>query len=223
MPQSLPRYEPSRTYAWNYEHAPQRPGGLNVPEVGGRWTFCGRVVPSPLGIAAGPLLNGRWVLYYAELGFDVLTYKTTRSAHRECYPLPNLQPVESGTLAGGSAMNPYKIGLEVWLDIEERWNKGRHGLDWERCEDHERRASWDTRAMRGTEMIFRVRRAYNDVTFIDEFLTEDLCHKNQLFVYRWNPQTNRKEIATRDFQAVKQQLLRQLANGGAPVNRSCSR
>jgi dihydroorotate dehydrogenase len=101
MPQSLPRYEPSRTYAWNYEHAPQRPGGLNVPEVGGRWTFCGRVVPSPLGIAAGPLLNGRWVLYYAELGFDVLTYKTTRSAHRECYPLPNLQPVESGTLAGG--------------------------------------------------------------------------------------------------------------------------
>ena len=71
--------------------------------------------------------------------------------------------------------------------------------------------------MLGREMIFRVRRAYNDVTFIDDFLTEDLCHRNQLFIYRWNPQTRRKEIATRDFGAVKQQLLRQLANGGAPV------
>jgi dihydroorotate dehydrogenase len=99
MPQSLARYDRSQTYSWNYGHAPQPPGDLNVPAIDGLWTFCGRPVPSPLGIAAGPLLNGRWVLYYAELGFDVLTYKTTRSARRECYPAPNLQPVESTTLA----------------------------------------------------------------------------------------------------------------------------
>jgi stage V sporulation protein R len=123
----------------------------------------------------------------------------------------------SGTLAGGSALNPYKIGLEVWLDIEERWNKGRYGLDWERCEDHEKKQRWDSGENKGREMIFRVRRAYNDVTFVDDFLTEELCHRNQLFVYRWNPQTRRKEIATRDFKAVKSQFLRQLSNGGAPV------
>jgi stage V sporulation protein R len=123
----------------------------------------------------------------------------------------------SGTLAGGSSLNPYKLGLELWLDIEDRWNKGHYGLDWERCEDHERKQRWDTSEMAGREMIFRVRRAYNDVTFIDDFLTEDLCHRNQLFIYRWNPQTRRREVATRDFPAVKQQLLRQIANGGAPV------
>jgi dihydroorotate dehydrogenase len=99
MIESLTRYDRSQSYRWNYEHAPQPASGLSVPAVGGRWTFCGRPAPSPLGVAAGPLLNGRWVLYYAELGFDVLTYKTTRSAHRECYPLPNLQPVEPMTLA----------------------------------------------------------------------------------------------------------------------------
>jgi dihydroorotate dehydrogenase (NAD+) catalytic subunit len=101
MSHQFPRYDPSQTYRWNYDHAPppEPPVGVNVPSVAGRWTFCGRPVPSPLGIAAGPLLNGRWVLYYAELGFDVLTYKTTRSAHRDCYPPPNLQPVESTTLA----------------------------------------------------------------------------------------------------------------------------
>ena len=54
---------------------------------------------SPLGIPAGPLLNSRWIHYYAALGFDVLTYKTVRSSARSCYALPNLQPVESVSLS----------------------------------------------------------------------------------------------------------------------------
>lgn len=54
---------------------------------------------SPLGIPAGPLLNSRWIHYYAAKGFDVLTYKTVRSSERKCYGLPNLLPVESGSLS----------------------------------------------------------------------------------------------------------------------------
>ncbi len=95
----LPRYDRSRSYRWNYDHAPE-PTEHPAAAVAGEWTFCGRSVDSPLGIAAGPLLNGKWCLYYAALGFDVLTYKTVRSGARECYPLPNLQPVECGTLSG---------------------------------------------------------------------------------------------------------------------------
>jgi dihydroorotate dehydrogenase len=72
---------------------------VNVPQVAGTWSFCGLPVGSPLGVPAGPLLNGRWVLYYAALGFEVLTYKTVRSVARECYPLPNLQPIVSGQLS----------------------------------------------------------------------------------------------------------------------------
>lgn len=96
----LPRYDRLATYRWNYEHAPVELPVVDVPVVAGIWTFCGRPVPSPLGIAAGPLLNGRWLLYYAALGFDVLTYKTTRSRARECYPPPNLQPVACSPMAG---------------------------------------------------------------------------------------------------------------------------
>jgi dihydroorotate dehydrogenase len=95
----LPHYDRSRTYLWNYDNPPHPPANVETPPVPGNWTYCGRPVPSPLGIAAGPLLNGRWILYYAALGFDVLTYKTTRSRQRECYPLPNLQPVSCGALA----------------------------------------------------------------------------------------------------------------------------
>ena len=88
----LPRYDIRQTYAWNYQHAPE-PMGVTVPGINGDWQFCGMAVNSPLGIPAGPLLNGRWVLYYASLGFDILTYKTVRSSERACYELPNLQPV----------------------------------------------------------------------------------------------------------------------------------
>src|SRR5262245_58069717 len=104
MQVELPRYDRTRTYGWNYDHAPASLPGVDVPEVAGNWTVCGRPVGSPLGISAGPLLNGRWILYYAALGFDVLTYKTTRSRFRECYELPNLQPVATGPIhsAGGS-------------------------------------------------------------------------------------------------------------------------
>jgi len=98
----LPRYDPSQTYDWNYTHAPA-PVPQEEPHVPGSWNFCGLPVRSPLGIAAGPLLNGKWILYYAALGFDVLTYKTVRSRHRDSYALPNLQPVEAGHLLGGDA------------------------------------------------------------------------------------------------------------------------
>src|SRR5438876_6928987 len=93
----LPRYDWLQTYDWNFENAPA-PVTREEPKVPGNWDYCGLPVGSPLGIAAGPLLNGQWILYYAALGFDVLTYKTVRSRFRACYPTPNLQPVEAGAL-----------------------------------------------------------------------------------------------------------------------------
>lgn len=102
---TLPCYDRSQTYQWNYDHAPD-PVAIADAEVPGAWQFCGLPVASPLGVPAGPLLNGRWCLYYASLGFDVLTYKTVRSRERACYPLPNLQPVECSQLQGGETNLP---------------------------------------------------------------------------------------------------------------------
>ena len=57
------RYDIGQTYAWNYRHAPDgesTPGTADrFAPLPGIWDFCGRPAPSPLGIAAGPLLNGR--------------------------------------------------------------------------------------------------------------------------------------------------------------------
>ncbi len=104
---SDPIYDPAKSYDWNYAHAPattdrsQSPGAKTRDL---RYDFCGIPVASPLGIAAGPLLNGRWLLSYARAGFDVLTYKTVRSRQRACYPLPNLVPVAADDVAPGARL-----------------------------------------------------------------------------------------------------------------------
>jgi stage V sporulation protein R len=117
------------------------------------------------------------------------------------------------------SFNPYKVGLELWRDIEERWDKGRFGSAWEECDDHERKIHWDTAAGQGRAKMFEVRRLHSDVTFIDTFLTPDFCERTKLFAYRWNERNERFEIHEREFQAVKQALLQQLTNHGRPVVR----
>ena len=92
MDSGFAKYDITQDYAWNYERAPE-PVGDAVPGVDGEWLYCGVPVDSPLGIAAGPLLNGKWLLYYASLGFDVLTYKTggvARGARTGCRILSRL-------------------------------------------------------------------------------------------------------------------------------------
>lgn len=126
----------------------------------------------------------------------------------------------SGTMAmAPNGYNPYKVGLELLRDIEERWDKGRFGREWEECDDVTERKNWDRKTKRGREKIFEVRKIYNDVTFIDEFLTEDFCVRNKLFVYKFNKRTNRFEIDTKDFKAIKAQLLFQMTNFGQPIIR----
>lgn len=123
----------------------------------------------------------------------------------------------SGTMAmSPGGFNPYKVGIELFRHIEERWNRGQFGLEWLECEDSEVRRRWDTKANIGRQKIFEVRRNYNDVTFIDEFLTQDFCVQNKLFVYKFNKRTGQFEVDTRDFPAIKKKFLFQLTNFGQP-------
>jgi len=126
----------------------------------------------------------------------------------------------SGTMAmAPNGYNPYKVGIELFRDIEDRWNKGQFGREWEQCDDVRERKHWNKKLGLGREKIFEVRKVYNDVTFIDEFLTEDFCVRNKLFVYKFNKKTNKFEIDTRDFRAVKAQLLFHMTNFGQPIIR----
>jgi len=120
-----------------------------------------------------------------------------------------------GTRPG--AINPYKLGIELWRHIEDRWNRGRFGKEYDECDDLRARRAWDKKLGLGRQKIFEVRKHYNDVTFIDEFLTADFASEQKLFVYGFNEKGNRWEILDREFQKVKRKLLQQLTNFGQPI------
>ncbi len=124
----------------------------------------------------------------------------------------------SGTLAtSANKLNPYKLGIEMFRDIEERWNKGRFGKEYDECDDFEAKCNWDTHAGLGREKIFEVRKIHNDLTFIDEFLTLDFCREYKMFQFGYNPSSDAYEIESRAFPKIKQQLLFNLTNVGRPI------
>jgi stage V sporulation protein R len=79
------------------------------------------------------------------------------------------------------------------------------------------RARWDRGLGLGREKIFEVRRVCTDVTFIDDYLTEEFCHRQKLFLYDYNPKSGMYQISDRDFRKIKQRLLAQLTNQGQPI------
>jgi stage V sporulation protein R len=89
------------------------------------------------------------------------------------------------------AMNPYLIGCKMWEDIVMRWDKGRHGRDWEDCNNRKERDEWDTKDMKGHEQMFRILRSYQDWFFMQNFLTIDLVEDLNLYIYvgKENPQS----------------------------------
>jgi stage V sporulation protein R len=113
-------------------------------------------------------------------------------------------------------LNPYKLGVELFRDVEWRWNTGRFGAEWDACDDLHARGSWDKKMGLGQQKIFEVRRLYNDVTFIDEFFTIDFCRDQKFFTFTENRRSGRLEIETREFEKVKAKLLAQLTNFGQP-------
>jgi stage V sporulation protein R len=112
--------------------------------------------------------------------------------------------------------NPYKIGLELFRDIEDRWNKGKFGKDYEEAENLGEKKKWDKGLGLGRQKIFEVRRVYNDVNFIDEFMTDEFIEKHRFYQYGRDPHTGQLRIVSRDPKRIKQTLLYQLTNMGQP-------
>ncbi len=116
-------------------------------------------------------------------------------------------------------MNPYLVGLRIFQDIEDRWNKGRFGKDWEECQDPQRKETWDRGLGQGREQIFAVRRTYSDRFFIEHFLTEQLVDDLELYLYEGRRDTDELKyvISERDGRRIKDLLVSHLSSFGAPI------
>jgi stage V sporulation protein R len=113
-------------------------------------------------------------------------------------------------------LNPYKLGVELFRDIEARWDDGRFGPEYSECDDLNRKLNWNQNTGLGQKKIFEVRQLLNDLAFIDTFLTEEFCRRHHLFAYEYNAVDRNFEASDRSFPAVKNKLLQSLTNMGSP-------
>lgn len=156
------------------------------------------------------IMNEGWASYWHS---KIMTNNALKSSE-----IIDFADVHSGVMAmSPQNINPYKIGIELFRDIEHRWNTGKFGKEYLECTDMKKKESWDMNLGLGREKIFEVRKSHNDITFLDEYFTEEFCQRQQIFTYKFNPRTGRNEIETRDFQAIKSKLLQQLTNFGQPL------
>ena len=118
-------YNTALSYDQNYRAGPVFDGTLpdlaDLNEGLPSAEFLGYRVNSTLGVPAGPLLNSAYIRLYADLGFDVLTYKTVRTGAQPCHPFPNVRPVgtESGWYATSDPQKPALYTLPAEPPVAE--------------------------------------------------------------------------------------------------------
>jgi stage V sporulation protein R len=104
------------------------------------------------------ILNEGWASYWHS---KILTQKALTAAEVIDYADAN-----SGVMATAPGrLNPYKLGIELLRNIEDRWNRGQFGKEWDECDSMDQKRHWDRRTGLGARRLFEVRKLYNDITF----------------------------------------------------------
>lgn len=93
---TTPFFDPAKSYDQNYQEGPFgafADGQVFDDPTPATTKFLGQKIKTPLGIPAGPLLNGKYVKAALDKGFDLPVYKTVRSQAYPCHQWPNVLAV----------------------------------------------------------------------------------------------------------------------------------
>src|SRR5690606_35283481 len=82
------------------------------------------------------IMNEGWASYWHS------TIMTTRAM--DASEVIEFADKHAGVMAMSKQnINPYKVGIELFRDIEYRWNTGRFGKEYNECEDLHIKENWD--------------------------------------------------------------------------------
>jgi stage V sporulation protein R len=100
-------------------------------------------------------------------------------------------------------INPYHLGFKMLEDIERRW-------------DHptEEQIAAGMLPGQGRKKIFEVREEENDVSFLRNYLTKDLIHDLDLYVYR--KVGDEWVIVDKNWETVRDSIVASMTNFGYP-------
>jgi stage V sporulation protein R len=102
-------------------------------------------------------------------------------------------------------LNPYYLGYKIYEDIERRWNEP----------SADDRKKFGRRGSEGRDKIFEVRELENDVSFLRNYLTEELCEELDLFVFELIEEEE-WTITEKRWEKVRDQLVSNMTNFGFP-------
>ena len=102
-------------------------------------------------------------------------------------------------------LNPYYLGYKIYEDIERRWNNP----------SIEEQKDFGRQGSEGLAKIFEVRELENDVSFLRNYLTEELCEELDLFVFEL-VEEEEWTITEKRWEKVRDQLVSNMTNFGFP-------
>jgi stage V sporulation protein R len=115
-----------------------------------------------------------------------------------------------------SLVQPQNRGFLKRVTQEELERTARYLFDTRRYDaveeavaDVDRRAGWDR--------MREIRESHNDVTFLDEFLTDEFVDENDYFTYEYTHTTRDFRVTSTDAEDVKKKLMLQFTNFGKPT------
>ncbi|MEP7272096.1 MAG: SpoVR family protein [Acidobacteriota bacterium] len=125
--------------------------------------------------------------------------------------LPDHEHLEFAELHAGvvsphrGQLNPYYLGYKIFEDIERRWDNPS-------AEDRNR---FGRNGGGGRAKIFEVRELDNDVSFLRNYLTDDLCEELDLFVFELVDEEE-WTVTEKRWERVRDQLVANMTNFGFP-------
>jgi stage V sporulation protein R len=125
--------------------------------------------------------------------------------------LPTSEHLEFAELHAGvvsphkGQLNPYYLGYRILEDIERRWNEP----------TKEERDRFGRKGGEGRDKLFEVRELDNDISFLRNYLTEELCEELDLFVYQLVDEEE-WTITEKAWEKVRNQLVANMTNFGFP-------
>ncbi|RXK51360.1 SpoVR family protein [Halorientalis pallida] len=115
-----------------------------------------------------------------------------------------------------SLVEPQNRGFVSRVGQEELERVSRYMFDDARYESVAE-ALADIDYTRGWDRMREIRESHNDVTFLDEFLTQEFVDENDYFTYEYTQSTGDYRVTSTDYEDVKKKLMLRFTNFGKPT------
>ncbi len=115
-----------------------------------------------------------------------------------------------------SLVEPQNRGFVSRVSQEELERTSRYMFDDSRY-DTIAEALADIDYTRGWDRMREIRESHNDVTFLDQFLTQEFVDDNHYFTYEFTQSTGDYRVTSTDYEDVKKKLMLRFTNFGKPT------